>query len=405
MKRIIIPILVFILLIMNVFGLGVGPGKATIDYEPGKSQTIDIEVFNNDGKDFNAVILVEGNLAPYIKTSENELKFTKDDKMKRFTYTITMPDTIEKPGLHTAHIKIKAIEAAKEGEIKIQTNLAVVTKLFMFVPYPGIYAEAQIRSNNVKQGDNIEIFISVFNLGEEDLNSVNARIDIFDPDGVLANRVTTGTKAIPAKKQGELVVSMTSDGILPGDYYVNATVFYDGNEIPLHSQFSVQAFLIKLLSLGVEDYTFGEIIRFSILAQNIGNRLVEDFYSRLVLKNPKGLIVANLQSYQIDIDKQETKETYAYWDTKEIELGKYYGKLSLYYEDEMLEKDVTADLYQDRIEVEVSDITALAIQQLEHPEPTAPDQDIRIFLFAIVILLVIITAVLVIMKFAPKKKK
>jgi len=402
MRKTITMMLVLILLLPNIYSLGIGPGKTTVEFNPGKTKTVNIDVFNNDKKDFTAFIVVDGELKEYITLSTDQIEFKADEPNKGFSYTITLPDELP-PGLNTAQIKVKAVEKTQAGKaISINTNIQVITKVFVYAPYPGKYAEASIKTTNAKMGDDIKISISVFNLGEEAIKEVSAVIDIYDPQGRLYNRLTTAKKAIESKKVGELAVQITSEGFVPGQYTVNATVIYDGNEIPLLSSFSVDDFLVKLLSVTVDDYTWGDIAKFSILVKNIGNRLIENAYARIVLKDTAEVIVANMKSHDIDLEAQDTMETSAYWDTKDIDLGEYFGKIGIYYEDQVIEHDVRTNVNRESIEFEIFDITAMAIADTQSPKIATPDSSM--YLIIIIVLLAVIAFILAFKKFGGKRE-
>ena len=65
-NRIIIRVIVTFLLVLLVSGMayaiGVTPGRKTLDFEAGLQDKVEITILNNDKKDMNALIYVEGEL-------------------------------------------------------------------------------------------------------------------------------------------------------------------------------------------------------------------------------------------------------------------------------------------------------------------------------------------------------
>jgi len=384
--------IVALLLINLAFGLGISPGRTTLNFEPGREETITVDVINNDGKEFDAAIYVEGTMAEFIELSTDELHFSKDTGKQSFTYIVRLPESYDTPGIQKADIMVSE-KAGKQAQVT--ANLGVVSSLFVNIPYPGVWAEAQLRVDNVKYGEDLNFYVKVFNMGEEELSSVYAQVELYSQGG-LQKTLKTEPKAIGHEKYGELVIKMDSRELKPGDYVVKAKVYYDGNEIPLNSKFTINAFLLDLVSISVDDYTLGGIAGFTVLVQNIGNRLVEGFTSRVTLEQGN----VNVKSYAIDVGPDEVKKTVAYWDTKDVSIGEYEGILAMMYDDELVEKDIKTIVKADSIEVEViSPITGQVT--LEQPEQS---EDIMKYLNIIVLLLVVIALIFFSIRNLKKKK-
>jgi len=149
------------------------------------------------------------------------------------------------------------------------------------------------------------------------------------------------------------------------------------------------------VSISVDDYELGGIAGFTVLVNNIGNRLVEGFTSRITLDD-----VANVKSYSIDVGPDEVKKTVAYWDTKDISIGEYEGVLAMMYDDEIAEKDIKTIVNADSIEVEViSPITGQVV--IEKPAQSA---DIMKYLNIIVLVLIVIALIFFSIRNLKKKK-
>jgi len=402
-KKIWMSVILILLVLPMVFSIGIAPGKSTLNYEPGRVETYKVDVINNDGKDFNAVIYVDGELKDYVTVSTNELKFTADEYKKSFTYKVNLPETVEIAGTHTAEIMVtEKVPAEKAKGMGLSANLGVITTLFVNFPYPGKYADAQIRVDNVKMGDEIIFYFKIFNLGDEPIYNTYAKIDIYDTAGELYNRITTDKRAIEEKKYGELVLKVDSNMFVAGDYLVNATIYYDGNEIKLSDLFTIDDFLLDLISISVADYELGGIAPFNVLVKNIGNRLVQDFYTQIILSDSAERIVANVKSYNIDIDKQDIKKTEAFWDTKDIAIGDYEGTIGMYYENEVLEKNINVKVKSDSIDVEIDTPTGLVVLD---EKPTQVDSSAGMHAYINSVLLIIVIVFIVITLMRLKKKK
>jgi len=395
--RKIMTLLMLILLIPSVLGLGIIPGRTNMNFEPGSSETVKVTVKNNEQKNMDVMIQVTGELAEYIVTSEKTLSFSAADSARSFEYTVNMPSEFDKPGIHVG--EIKAVEKTIKGDsddVSIKPNIEVISELFVNVPYAGKYAEARLTAPSVKQGQDMVFFIKVFNLGEEDIADTHVKLDIYDGENLLET-LSSDSRPLQKKKSGELIIRHPSDGYDPGEYRLVATVYYDNIETEVSAKFRIDEFLIRLDTIGVDDYNLGGIAKISYYVTNIGNRLVEDFNTYLTLNDRNNIVVASLKSFDITLNPKDTKETVAYWNTENIDPGEYLGTLSLNYKDEEVVKNIRTDVTPDEIKIEVvSKATGFVVS--EAPAPT--DSNVG-FLIIIIVLLAIIMA----MAFWMKRKR
>lgn len=404
MRTIISMLLIALLLTSTTLALGVSPGRTSFNYEEGRTEQVSVNIVNNEQKTMTAKVYADGPFANWITIDNSQIDFTSQTPEKAMSYTITMGPDLQ-PGLHKTDIKVAEQIKDTSGQLKILPQLGVIHEVLIHVPYPGLYAEAELKTTNAKKGDPVRFFVSIFNLGDQDIKKAHAVIDIYDPNGELYNKITTEAKPILAKDVGELVVEMDSRAFMPGEYDVKATIFYDGQTLQKQSSFSIEEFLIELVSVTTSEYAQGGIAKFNVIVQNIGNRLIEGFFARINLQDKDGNMVANTKSFTIDVPSEEIKETVAYWDTKDIPLGKYTGTLSLQYEDELLEKEITTVIGKDKIEVDVTSPTGLAIIQEESPRQQQLSlSSLQTQLTMIIILLAVLIGVLI-WKLSPKKEK
>ena len=70
--KMIIWVFVLVLLSANVLSLGLSPVKSAVDFQPDLSKEFTLTILNNEEKDFDVVITVEGDLKEYITLSQKE---------------------------------------------------------------------------------------------------------------------------------------------------------------------------------------------------------------------------------------------------------------------------------------------------------------------------------------------
>ncbi len=74
--------------------LGVTPGRMTIDFEPGLEKRMSVTITNNEHKQFNAYVYVEGDLSEYITFDQDVISFNESDNSKALRYRVKLPERL-----------------------------------------------------------------------------------------------------------------------------------------------------------------------------------------------------------------------------------------------------------------------------------------------------------------------
>lgn len=398
-NKIINIIVIFLLFVTIVQALGVTPGRTTLNFEKNLEQEVKFRVLNNEQKDLNLAIYARGDLVDYIEIPIKEIQLKQNEDSKELTYKVKLPEEMEEPGLHEAEIVIREITTEKgEKNIMIGAMQAVITQLHVYVPYPGKYIVAKLDIVGGKTDKKMLFFVPLINFGEEDVNKAKAEIIIMDMYEKIINKVETDEQGVAGKGRAELSAQMDPSPLLPGIYRVIAKVTYDGLTTTAENSFYIKDFLLIPLDISVRDFTLGEIAKFNILVENIGNVEIKDAYS-LMLLDKDGRNIANLKSVPIDFKPLEKKEMVSYWDTKDVKADEYEGKLILRYEDKTDERGIRTIVGKNSIKIEIIGVTGYAIkEEMAAPSHTSP-------LVIVVILLVIVNIGWFVFYFMSRRKK
>ncbi len=399
MRYKVINIIVMLLLVATVVeALGVTPGRTTLNFEENLEKDVNFKVLNNEHKHLKLAIYARGDLAGYIGIPEEDVELTPEEDSKELTYKIKLPKEIEEPGLHEAEIVIREVTIGKgEKEITISAMQAVITQLYVYVPYPGKYIVISRVDIVKKEADKkVLFFVPLINFGEEDVKSAKAVITVVDMYKNIIDEIETDEKPVPAKGRAELSASIDSSKLTAGIYKVIVKVTYDGLTTIAENAFYTNDFLLIPLDISVRDFTLGDIAKFNILVENIGNAEIKDAYSLMLLDSKDGENVANLKSIPTDFRPSEKKEMVSYWDTKGVKEGEYKGKLVLKYEDRSDERGIRTLVGINSIQTEIVGVTAYAVREVGAPTHTSP-------LVILVILLVIANIGWFIFYFMKKK--
>jgi hypothetical protein len=266
--------------------------------------------------------------------------------------------------VHEAEIVIRETGVSfAEKEVSVNYLVSVVSQFYVMVPYPGKYIKAELNILEGKPGEEVSFFVPVYNLGEDDISKAKAIISIFDKDKKIAE-FETNEKPVKSKQRVELVGRWLAN-VTPGLYHVAALVNYDGASVKLEKKLFVGEFLIKLLDISVKNFKLGDIAKFNILVENIGNIPLEDVYSRMLINDEVGKEIAKIESMPSPVEALAKEELISYWDTERVSKGDYSGKIILGYSDKSAERPIRMFVDENSIRTEIVGITAYAITRAE----------------------------------------
>ena len=225
-------ILLLLLIIPQTLALNLLPEENYIEFVPNAYEKVNFKIINNENKEMQVALHVEGELKDYVKLHDGIIDLKASNKEYETFYEVKLPDKIEKPGNH--EIRIKAIALYQD-----KSTSDVITKLHLLVPYPTKHLEV----SNISFKEN-KIIIKVINLGEIDIVHAKATIDIFDYNNNKVKTFYTEDKSIKSLKFEELNVYL--EGLEKGKYYSIININYDSNNIKEEFNFELLETLKQL---------------------------------------------------------------------------------------------------------------------------------------------------------------
>lgn len=345
--RMLLLIFIIALLTLNpVYALGVTPGRTSINFEPNLQRTVGYSVINSEHRDMDIVIYTTGELAKYITLDQERIKMNANEESRQLSYNIKLPDKLT-PGLHTADIIVLQLpDKAPIGESFVGATLAVATQLYVQVPYPGRYVEGQMTA--ITKDKEEHFIIAIHNLGEFDLNSVKANIDIYK-GGNRIDSIYTNEISIKSKERKEIMGKWIYPDV--GDYKAIVTMIYDGETITIEKEFKIGEMLLELQSIEVRNFILGDIAKFEMLVENKWSEQISNSYSQTNVFNDRGDLMADFKSQTYDIPAKTKKVMTSYWDTQGVKVGTYDAKVYLKYLDKSDQNNVKFRVSENNIQV------------------------------------------------------
>lgn len=343
------------MLVLTIFSslalaIGVSPTQQEILFQPNLHQSLTLRIVNQPAKDMKAVIYARGELAEYITFTQTIVSLSESEQMKTVSYSIDLPSALAKPGLH--EVELVVMEYPEDFGEEENTNTvkvvgAVVSKLYVRVPYPAKYAEGELQIGSGNIGENIPFTISLFNFGTENINSIKAKIEVFGPTYERLGTIETETLSLEAGKSGKLTAAWKAD-VNQGVYHAKAIVTYDSQQFMLEKNFDIGNIHIDITGIDVKNFRLGGVAKLDILLQSEWNSEIRDVYGNVTIKDDS-TTYTTFKTASIDIPAMQTSEIISYWDTTGIAPGRYTADIRLSYAGKTTEKSYDLNVGLDSI--------------------------------------------------------
>jgi len=347
-------------ILQEVHALGITPGRAVFDFLPGRKETVDFKVINNEHKDMGVVIYVEGELNQSVTLHQKMIKFKATDQEKDFKYSFKLPDSLDKPGVHVARIIAMEIPEDAESGTFVGATVAVATELYIQVPYPGKYIEARMDIQESDVNGTTKFIVVSSNLGEQKIARAYALIDVLSKTNEKLATIKTSTFEIASKRRVDLVGEWKAN-VEAGTYLARATIIYDEKTAEIEKSFNIGSLRIDLIDVVVEDFRLGGIAKFTLVAESKWNADIPGVYSNVIVYDAAGKTIADSKSASVDFPALSRQTMFAYWDTAGVDEGDYDGKIVLNYADKMTDRAIRVKVRESEMQVEIVGLTAKVV--------------------------------------------
>jgi len=338
-------LILFILILPNVFAIGISPAATTIDFEAGLEKTYSFSVVNSENKDTSIVLYVQGELSNYIELSHTSDFLSSGDSAKQYSFTLKLPDTMD-AGLKEGEIVVMDIpQNAGGGGTNVNAKVALVHQVHVNVPYPGQFID--VRADIIAGGEMTKFIIPIRNKGTEKIQKASADIEIF-LSGEKIDSIKTNEIDIRAGEEKELYAEWKPSKI--GEYLARINIKYDGSEKTIEKEFEVGETLIKIEDIRAENFQLGEVAKFELTLNNEWSENVRDVYVKMQFFKD-GNLIEEAKTPTQDIASGRVEKFNAFFDTSGIEAGTYDVKIILNYNGKSSERETTAEITDNSIVV------------------------------------------------------
>ena len=338
-----------LLIVPAVLSLGVAPSSTDLLFEPGIERTVNLKIINNENKAFTAAIYAEGELAEYVTVNDPLVEFSSGDAEKIISYTVKLPASFEKQGVHLGQIVIRNMNSEdKSAGTSISANLFVISKLSVTVPYSGKYVEGRLIIPLFEKGRPGAMAVELKNLGTEDILDCQAVIDIYTNLNAKVDTLTSKSISLEAGTTKSINVEWTP-GLENGDYIATANVACDEKSIKIEKSFTIGQMELDIMSISVDNFKLGGIAKFDIFVKNNWNEQINGVLADTIVKDSAGKAYTQFRTAPVDVPEYGTQKLAAYWDTAKVMPGVFNFDVTLKYLDKSVQKMFEIVVTQDKI--------------------------------------------------------
>jgi len=331
--------------IATASGLGITPGRKIIDLSPGQEKELSFKIINSEDRALNLRVIVNGDLNNSFSFDQKEISINPKEE-KDINYKINMPSELT-PGNHIQEIMVVEVPDSGAGKA-IGAIVGVITQVYLMVPYPGKYAEVELKIESAEAEQEVSFFMPITNLGQEDIKEASAGIEVYNSKGEKIAVVSTDNSYIKTGEKKEIVGNWKAD-VTPGVYTAKATVNYDGETINLEKEFNIGEKVLELVDVNVKSFSLGGIAKFEMSVQNKWGEELKNVYSETSVYDGDKLLI-DFKSPTYDIPALSNNTFFSYWDTEGLEKGTYNASVYLRYGEKFSKKNVQFKVSSDKIE-------------------------------------------------------
>ncbi len=376
-------IILILFFINNIYSLGVTPGRTTINYQKGLEKEVSFSVLNNEHKNMQVLLMVQGELNGSVTLFDSLVEFSPSEESRQFKYKIKLPADIEKiPGLHTADIVALEVPKSGSGGTYVGATVAVISQVHVYVACPGKCIEADLNVLDAEQNGSATFIIPVVNRGKLDIGEVRATIDIYTSMNERIDSIETDYEAIESGGRTELSAKWDVK-VNPGTYLAKVTVFYDGESKSFEKQFAVGTKALTIESILVNNFQLGEIAKLQILVENKWSSEIKNVFANMLVYDNNNQVMADVKSASETVPALAKKELIAYWDTVGVKEGEYSGKLMVKYGEKSTDKNLVLKVSEDSLDV-------VGVGYAIRPKTTGKGTNITFILIVLVVILIIV---------------
>ncbi len=319
---------------LNVFALGIAPSNiGYMNFVPNLTLEEQVYVFNSEYFDFPVEMELGGDLAQYATLSEYNFVLSPkgtEGQGRLLTLSIKLPEKLDEPGEHI--IKVGALQAPPENlpPGTLAARVKVATGLYIFLPYPGKYIDADLAIENARVNETIKFRISITHKGNLTIDTVSGVVEIYNSEGKKVAYLLTSKKSLEPDSSIDLETQWNAFDVNPGNYKALAIIDYDGIKKQIDKDFRIGSPTVKITNITAQPIVNGTVGKIITSIRSYWDEGIPNVYTSILIKN--GEYSRTVTSPSINMEKFSDADLEIYWDTMDaIGPGDYPANVTVHY--------------------------------------------------------------------------
>ncbi len=257
----------------------------------------------------------------------------------------------------------------------------------------GIKPLISLTVKDINPGDSLIVNVQISNEGDTPIEKCSGSVDIKNYDSSLTRKGTFSTTNVDSGEKETIQAIIESDGLLPGDYELFATIDCDGIIKTPTTNFTIGELTVKILNY-TKELTSESIEKFIIIVESSWNDPL-DIFAHINLMQGENKV--SVKTTTEKLKPWATQELTAYVDTKGLAIGIADLTIQANYQGQSTKLN-------DKINI-VGESSAEPVETIEKESETEKASNTNILTILLIVAVIILTSVNVYLAIRKKKQE
>lgn len=322
--KVVLVLMMCLMLSSFVLSLGVNPGSQEIKYSKGV-KNFKMDVLNTNSASIICKVSIASNdFGDKVQLDRTEFRLLPSG-IGTIKGTINIDDSL-KPGQNCVRYYIEEVPDEDVGMISART--AIISRVCVFVPYPGKYIESRFDQQSAIENSFVYFTINLASKGKDVINSVVLNARIYDTEGNLVDELPLKTIEGLVSLEEKSIPFKTTKELKGGEYTLKLLLEYDGTQDTFEYPLRVGTADMEIKYASDEIKLKNGIATFTMRVKSLWNDPFNNLYGEIRLPQ-----ISNdgFKTAVSDINSWAEAELKGYIDHPDLIPGTYDATYTVYF--------------------------------------------------------------------------
>ena len=362
-KQMILMVVMLFLASNFVLSIGVNPGSQEVKYSKGV-KTFELDVLNTNSASIICKVSIASNdFGERVQLDRTEFRLLPSG-IGTIKGTINIDDTL-KPGQNCVRYYIEEMPDEDVGMISART--AIISRICVFVPYPGKYIEPKFEQQSAVENSFVYFTITLTSKGKDVINSAVLNARVYDSNGNLVDELPLKNLEGLLSLEERSVPFKTTKELNGGEYTLKLLLEYDGNQDSFEYPLRVGTPEVEIKSTSEEIKLKNGIATYSITVKSLWNDVFNNVYGEIKIP---AISSEGFKTSVSDLNPWAETELKGYIDHPDIVPGTYDAVYTVYFakgKTKSLERQVVVIDASNEIEMPIETLSSAKVNVMFNP--------------------------------------